>query len=127
MNDSNGNSTLSELTDGEETHLQGFMRVMDFLMNEQEENEAFHTVWESYSEHLSEIQGQNLSVLISAKKDAEDALYNHMCRTERRNSAIINTEKARFIPIEKLTAANVHCYIELQRIIKDMTAPISRL
>ena len=113
-------STLSELTDGEETHLQGFMRVMDFLMNEHEENEKFHTVWESYSEHLSEIQGQNLSVLISAKNDAENALYNHMCRTERRNSAIINTEKARFIPVDKLSAANVHCYIELQRVVRDM-------
>ncbi len=113
-------STLSELTDGEETHLQGFMRVMDFLMNEQKENEEFHTVWETYSEHLSEIQGENLSVLISAKKDAEDSLYNHMCRTERRNSAIINTEKAGFIPVDNLSAANVKCYIELQRVIKDM-------
>lgn len=113
-------STLSELTDGEETHLQGFMRVMDFLMNEQKENEEFHTVWESYSEHLSEIQGKNLSVLISVKKDAEDVLYNHMCRTERRNSAIIDTAKARFIPVDKLSEANVSCYIELQRVLDDM-------
>ena len=113
-------STLSELTDGEETHLQGFMRVMDFLMNEKEENEEFHTVWESYSEHLSEIQGQNLSVLLSSKKEAEGALYKHMCRTERRNSAIINTEKARFIPVDKLSAANVSSYMELQRTFRDM-------
>lgn len=113
-------STLSELTDGEETHLQGFMRVMDFLMNEKEENDEFHTVWESYSEHLSEIQGQNLSVLLSSKKEAEGALYKHMCRTERRNSAIINTEKARFIPVDKLSAANVSSYMELQRTFRDM-------
>ena len=113
-------STLSELTDGEETHLQGFMRVMDFLINEKKENEDFHTVWESYSEHLSEIQGQDLSVLISSKKEAEGALYKHMCRTERRNSAIINTEKARFIPVDKLSTANVSSYIELQRAFKDM-------
>ena len=107
-------STLTELTNGEETHLQGFMRVMDFLVNGKQENERFHTVWEAYSEHLSEIRGDNLSVLIASKDEAEHELYGHMCRTERRDSGIINTDKARAMSISNLSAANVSSYIELQ-------------
>lgn len=37
-------STLSEFTDGEETHIKGFMRVMDFLVNGENENARFHKV-----------------------------------------------------------------------------------
>ena len=62
----------------------------------------------------------NYVISALAKKEAEDALYKHMCRTERRNSAIISTEKARFIPVDKLSAANVSCYMELQRAFKNM-------
>ncbi|MCH5256185.1 MAG: hypothetical protein J1D87_02785 [Lachnospiraceae bacterium] len=113
-------STLTELTEGEETHLKGFMRVMDFLINGEEENQRFHTVWESYSAHLSEIRGNDLSVLITSKKEAEQELYNHMCRTERRDSGIINTVKACPMPLRKLSPANVNSYIELQNLMQDM-------
>lgn len=113
-------STLTELTNGEETHLQGFMRVMDFLVNGKQENERFHMVWEAYSEHLSEIRGDNLSVLIASKDEAEHELYGHMCRTERRDSGIINTDKARAMSISNLSAANVSSYIELQTFMHKM-------
>ncbi len=113
-------STLTEFTNGEETHLQGFMRVMDFLVNGKQENERFHTVWEAYSEHLSEIRGDNLSVLIASKDEAEHELYGHMCRTERRDSGIINTDKARAMSISNLSAANVSSYIELQTFMHKM-------
>ncbi len=107
-------STLTELTNGEETHLQGFMRVMDFLVNGRQENDRFHTVWEAYSEHLSEIRGDNLSVLIASKNEAEHELYGHVCRTERRDSGIINTDKACPMPLDNLTTADISSYIELQ-------------
>lgn len=113
-------STLTELTDGEETHLQGFMRIMDFLVNDKEDNEKFHTVWESYSKHLSEIRGNDLTILTSSKKDAEEELYNYMCRTERRDAEIINTDKARSMPLASLTAANISSYTELQKIMQDL-------
>lgn len=113
-------STLAELTEGEETHIQGFMRVMDFLVSDEEENKRFHTVWESYSGHLSEICGDDLSVLISSKKEAEEELYGHMCRTERRDAGIINTEKARPMPLSNLSPANINSYMELQNITHDM-------
>lgn len=113
-------TTLTELTEGEETHLQGFMRVMDFLVNGEEENRRFHMVWESYSDHLSEIRGSDLSALIASKKEAEQELYNHMCRTERREAGIMNTEKARPMPLKNLTPGNVNAYIELQSIMQEM-------
>ncbi len=113
-------STLSELTSGEESHEKGFMRVMDFLMSENDENRRFHTVWKQYSEHLSEIRGEDLSVLIASKKDAESELYGHMCRTERRDSGIINTDKACFMNISKLSSGNISSYIELQSLMKKM-------
>ena len=113
-------STLSEFTDGEETHIQGFMRVMNFLMNDKEENDRFHRVWESYTEHLSEIKGNDLSILIASKNEAESELYDHMCRTERRDAGIINTDKARTMPIEKLSPGNIQAYMELQHIMQEL-------
>lgn len=113
-------STLSEFTDGEETHIKGFMRVMDFLVNGEDENAKFHKVWNSYTEHLSEIKGNNFSVLIASKDEAEMELYNHMCRTERRDTGIINTDKARTMSIDNFSSANISAYIELQSIMKDL-------
>ena len=114
-------STLSEFTDGEETHIKGFMRVMDFLVNGENENARFHKVWDSYTEHLPEIKGNNLSVLIASKDEAETELYNHMCRTERRDAGIINTDKARAMSIDNLSPANISSYIELQTIMHDLS------
>ena len=114
-------STLSEFTDGEETHINGFMRVMDFLVNGENENARFHKVWDSYTEHLSEIKGNNLSVLIASKDEAETELHNHMCRTERRDAGIINTDKARAMSIDNLSPANISSYIELQTIMHDLS------
>lgn len=113
-------STLFEFADGEETHIQGFMRVMDFLMNGKDENDRFHKVWDSYTEHLSEIKGNDLSILIASKNEAESELYDHMCRTERRDAGIINTDKARAMPIEKLSPGNIQAYTELQHIMQDL-------
>ena len=113
-------STLSEFTDGEETHIKGFMRVMNFLMNDQDENDRFHKVWDSYTEHLSEIKGNDLSILIASKNEAESELYDHMCRTERRDAGIINTDKARTMPIEKLSPGNIQAYMELQHIMQEL-------
>ena len=113
-------STLSEITEGEESHLRGFMRVMDFLANDAEENKQFHTVWENYSDHLAEIKGKDLSVLVSSKKDAESELYKRMCRTERRDSAIINTDKAKAMPIDCLTSENISTYIAIQNLMQQL-------
>ncbi len=113
-------STLSEFTDGEETHIQGFMRIIDFLVNDKDENEKFHKVWDSYTEHLSEISSNDLSVLIISKSDAETELYNHMCRTERRDTGIINTDKAKAMSVDHLGTANISAYTALQNITQDL-------
>ena len=97
------------------------MRVMDFLVNGENENARFHKVWDSYTEHLSEIKGNNLSVLIASKDEAETELYNHMCRIERRDAGIINTDKARAMSTDNLSPANISSYIELQTIMHDLS------
>lgn len=113
-------STLSEITEGEESHQHEFLRVMDFLSNDTEEKEKFHTVWENYSEHLAEIKGKDLSVLVSSKKDAESELYKRMCRTERRDAAIINTDKAKAMPVDCLTSENISTYIAIQNLMQEL-------
>lgn len=113
-------STLSEITEGEESHLKGFMRVIDFLANGAEESKQFHMVWENYSEHLAEIKGKDLSVLVSSKKDAESELYKRMCRTERRDAAIINTDKAKAMPVDCLTSENISTYIAIQNLMQEL-------
>jgi hypothetical protein len=113
-------STLTELTEGEETHQEGFFRVMNFLANGEEEKRRFHTVWESYSGHLSELRGHDLSVLLASKQAAQDELYRYMCRTERRSAGILNTEKARPMAMQQLGSGNINSYIEIQNITKAL-------
>ncbi len=113
-------STLAELADGEESHLEGFMRVMDFLAADKEENKEFHRVWDDYTKHLSEITTENLSVLIASKTEAESALYNHVCRTERRDSGIISTEKAKEMSLSDLSKEDITSYIEMQKTMQTM-------
>lgn len=84
-------STLEELnTDGCDEHYQDFMKVMDFLYVTKENKDNFKLTWQHYSANLKRTEVTNLSPILSAKKEAEKALYNVMCRTERFNSGIIN-------------------------------------
>lgn len=84
-------STLEELnTDGCDEHYQDFMRVMDFLYVTKENKDNFKLTWQHYSANLKRTEVTDLSPILSAKKEAEKALYNVMCRTERFNSGIIN-------------------------------------
>ncbi len=84
-------STLEELnTDGCDEHYQDFIRVMDFLYTTKEDKDNFKQTWQNYSANLKRTEVTDLSPILSAKKEAEKALYNVMCRTERFNSGIIN-------------------------------------
>ena len=54
---------------------------MNFLNITEKENE-FKSVWSNYSVRLKELTDGDTTIL-SAKKAAEDAMYQHICRTER--------------------------------------------
>lgn len=84
-------STLEELnTDGQDEHYRDFMKVMDFLFVSQKNKEDFRQTWHKYSSALKCTDVTDLDPLLQSKREAEEALYNVMCRTERFNSGIID-------------------------------------
>ena len=119
-------STLEEIdeNDGSEEHYKEFMDVMAFLNVTEQENEHFHTVWSNYSVNLKELASGETTIL-AAKQAAEDALYSHICRTER----ISATESADIIdahevkePLE-VTASDIKSYLQAQKLLEDIHLP----
>lgn len=93
-------STLEELnTDGRDGHYRDFMKVMDFLFVSKEKADGFKLTWQSYSNALKQTDVTDLTPLLSAKSDAEEALYGVMCRTERFNSGIMDDSGVRDVTV----------------------------
>lgn len=87
-------STLEELnTNGNDEHYQDFMKVMDFLYATKDKIDRFKLVWHTYSAALKRSNVVDLTPLVTAKNEAEEALYGVMCRTERFNSGIIDDSR----------------------------------
>jgi len=74
-------STLEEIdeTDVDE-HYHEFFQVMDFLF--QGKDSHFHKLWSDYSIALHEIKDGDTAIIV-AKNNAESAMYQGVCRTER--------------------------------------------
>lgn len=66
------------------------MKVMDFLYATKDKTDRFKLIWHTYSAALKRTDVVDLTPLVSAKNEAEEALYGVMCRTERFNSGIID-------------------------------------
>lgn len=87
-------STLEELnTNGNDEHYQDFMKVMDFLYATKDKTDQFKLIWHTYSAALKRTDVVDLTPLVAAKNEAEKALYEVMCRTERFNSGIIDDSR----------------------------------
>ena len=87
-------STLEELnTNGNDEHYQDFMKVMDFLYATKDKADRFKLIWHTYSAALKRTDVVDLTPLVSAKNEAEEALYGVMCRTERFNNGIIDDSR----------------------------------
>lgn len=87
-------STLEELnTNGNDEHYQDFMKVMDFLYATKDKMDRFKLIWHTYSAALKRSNVVDLTPLVTAKNEAEEALYGVMCRTERFNSGIIDDSR----------------------------------
>ncbi len=87
-------STLEELnTNGNDEHYQDFMKVMDFLYATKDKTNRFKVIWHTYSAALKRTDVVDLTPLVAAKNEAEEALYGVMCRTERFNSGIIDDSR----------------------------------
>lgn len=112
-------STLEELNENNvDEQYKDFFSLMSFLHTDGEDKskyEGFQKVWGRYSKCLSQLDSKNFSVLRAAKEDAENALYNVMCRTERINLGIIDDLQAKEIPI---SVGDILSYNQMQRILE---------
>lgn len=76
-------STLEEIREiGIDEPYGEFFQVMNFLINDKEQQNSFKQIWENYSIKLQEADFQDISIL-SVKEKAEDGLFQAVCRTER--------------------------------------------
>lgn len=74
-------STMEEIDENQlDEHYAEFYQVMDFLFEGKQTD--FHTVWKDYSVSLNELKVGDQAI-IQLKKQAENAMYNGVCRTER--------------------------------------------
>lgn len=120
-------STLEEIDEMPEyDHYHEFFAVMDFLNISDEENREFKTVWSNYSVKLKELTSGDTTV-ISAKNTAEDAMYKHVCRTERisaAESADIIDDTDVYKPLE-VSDRDIKSYLQAQKLLEDIGAPFN--
>ena len=110
-------STLEEISQDEENeHYREFMKVIDYLFYLNPEKKLkFKSVWKDYSNSLTEIQGSDFTVLIARKNNAENALYDSICRTERFNSGMIDDSQVKEVDIG---SGDIQSYIEAKKLLE---------
>ena len=105
-------STLEEIGQNKNLdHYREFMKVMDFLFYDVHKNAVFRNAWHDFSHSLLEINKDKLTFLFMSKVNAENALYDSVCRTERLRSGIIDSSKANEI---KICNNDILSYVEAQ-------------
>lgn len=117
-------STLEEIDETQvDEHYSEFFDVMNFLNISENEKLKFKTVWSDYSIKLKELSDGNTTVL-SAKNAAENAMYQHICRTERisasENADIID-DKDVAVPLSVMEQ-DIRSYVQAQRLLEDIGA-----
>lgn len=122
-------STMEEIdVSQEDEHFEEFNSVMYFLNKANvvqgklvDEYPLFKTVWNNYSVKLKELDKGEEGILL-VKNQAEDALYNHVCRTERdsekRVEDIINTDEVK-VPIT-VTVDDIESYLQMHKLLDEM-------
>lgn len=116
-------STLEELNTEGDKHYKDFKVVTDFLFGDERKKEDFKMAWNGYSTELKNCSTLSLDKLIAAKNNAEDALYEVMCRTERFNTGIIK-ECVDFVDVK---SKDVLSYLQLKYFMERLDAGHSKL
>lgn len=116
-------STLEEIEgEQEDIYYKEFLDVMKFLNEGREQD--FLTVWTGYSVRLRELTRGDTAIL-QAKRAAEDAMYQAVCRTERwgsGDSADLTDDSSIRRPV-KVTEADVRSYVQAQALLEQIGAP----
>ena len=119
-------STLEEIDDasGVDEHYREFLQVMDFLFTDS--RQQFRKVWSDYNIALHEMKNGD-SAIIQIKKNAEDAMYAGVCRTERisvMESGDYTDDSSVKQPI-KVSGEDILSYIAMGKLLKEMNANFS--
>lgn len=117
-------STLEEIDETQvDEHYSEFFDVMNFLNITEKEKNEFKSVWSNYSVHLKELTDGDTTIL-SAKKAAEDAMYQHICRTERvsatENADIIDDKDVN-VPLSVMEQ-DIKSYLQAQKLLEEVGA-----
>ena len=110
-------STLEELNiKGVDTSLNEFMTVAQFLNYSDESFLQFSNSWNDYCRALAAGNNSNREFLFKCKDNAEQALYNVMCRTERPNMGIISTDGVKELEIEE---SDITSFVQMQQLLDN--------
>lgn len=118
-------STLEEIDESLiDEHFSEFLNVMQFLNVSEVNQEQFKNVWNNYSIQLKEFSQGDVSI-IQAKKAAEDAMYQSVCRTERISAKetadmIDIVDRDRWLDVEE---RDILSYVKASRLIEQIGAP----
>ena len=117
-------STLEEIDESRiDEHYDEFYRVLDFLSRTDSDKQRFREVWRNYSIQLREYSRGDTTI-ISAKRNAEEALFSMICRTERvsaQECADMIDDSSVKDPL-KVTDADIKAYIEMQKLVRHIGA-----
>ena len=117
-------STLEEISEDESSdHYHEFMQVMDFLFYDENKRKSFQTVWQGYTSALCELSSDSLTLLVARKSDAQNMLYQGICRTERFNTGIISDKGVEEIHI---SADDVLSYDAMQSLLDAINQKSTR-
>ncbi|MBE5789595.1 MAG: helicase [Clostridiales bacterium] len=115
-------STMEERDEtNTDEHYEEFLNVMDFLNMGQGRNRQFRTVWKDFSVKLKELTLGDTTIL-AAKKAAEDAMYQSVCRTERiseKGNADIIDDSDKRIPLQVMEN-DIRSYVEVQKLLDEI-------
>lgn len=119
-------STLEEIDEasGVDEHYREFLQVMDFLFGNDRQN--FRKVWSDYNVALHEMKNGDTSI-IQVKKQAENAMYAGVCRTERisvMESGDYTDDSSVKNPI-KVGSDDIHSYLAMGKLLKEINADFS--
>jgi hypothetical protein len=117
-------STLEEINEsGIDEHYREFMQVIDFLFESNPTlKQQFRQVWSNYSVSLRELETQEITILSARKNQAENALYQGICRTER--LSVPGAEKLVDIETAKcaleISEKDVLSYMEAYQLLQEL-------
>ena len=120
-------STLDEIDEEQiDAHYKEFFDVVDFLNSTDEDKSEFREIWNNYSVKLKEFNHDKVS-FISAKNDAEDAMFKIISRTERisENRLHDNIDSSDSKNQLNVIREDITSYMEIQKLLDDINLNVN--